>query len=197
MLSTCITNISVKPGRVGDVLRLVERDLLPRYRELPGFVAYTVAKMDDTSAIAFSLWQTHEQAEHYSQRSERGLYAALAKRSTAFTTTSATCRSSLSWLTSRAMRPRCRSAVDRSNPDATLGDPIRASTAPGFTRDGMSPAQRCAGLVVCPFSPSFTKKCANRAWSRSSSSPGPSAARQARPRGVGANALSALPSSSS
>ncbi len=39
MLSTCITNISVKPGQVGDVLRIVERDLLPRYRELPGFVA--------------------------------------------------------------------------------------------------------------------------------------------------------------
>ncbi len=75
MLSTCITNISVKPGQVGDVLRIVERDLLPRYRELPGFVAYTVAKMDDTSAIAFSLWQTHEQAEHYSQSSESGLYA--------------------------------------------------------------------------------------------------------------------------
>jgi hypothetical protein len=63
MLSTCITNINVKPAQVGDVLRKAELDLLPRYRDLPGFVAFTVAKTGDTSAISLSIWQTHEQAE--------------------------------------------------------------------------------------------------------------------------------------
>lgn len=79
MLYTCITTIAVKPGQVSEFLRDAEKDLLPRYRELPGFVAYTVAKMGDTSAIAFSLWQTHTQAEQSVKSSDEWMKDAIDK----------------------------------------------------------------------------------------------------------------------
>ena len=65
---TCITNMSVKPGHMveahmAEALRKVEMDLLPLCRDLPGFVALTVAQTGAASATTFSLWQTNEQAE--------------------------------------------------------------------------------------------------------------------------------------
>ena len=65
---TCITNMSVKPGHMveahmAEALRKVEVELLPLCRDLPGFVAFTVAQTGIASATTFSLWQTREQAE--------------------------------------------------------------------------------------------------------------------------------------
>ena len=38
-------------------------ELLPLYHDLPGFVGYSVARIDDVSAICWSLWQTYDQAK--------------------------------------------------------------------------------------------------------------------------------------
>jgi hypothetical protein len=46
-----------------DALRKVEEELLPLYRTLPGFVAFTLAQTGEASATSSSLWQTREQAE--------------------------------------------------------------------------------------------------------------------------------------
>ncbi|HEV7126793.1 MAG TPA: hypothetical protein VGN32_05045 [Ktedonobacterales bacterium] len=55
---------------MAEILRTAEADLMPRYRDLPGFVAFTVAKTGDSSATAFSLWQTRAQAEKCPQTNE-------------------------------------------------------------------------------------------------------------------------------
>ena len=44
-------------------LLAVERELLPTYREALGFVAFTIARTSDSTAISCSIWQTHHQAE--------------------------------------------------------------------------------------------------------------------------------------
>jgi hypothetical protein len=46
-----------------EFLRKAEVELLPLYHDLPGFVGYSVARIDDVSAISWSLWQTYDQAK--------------------------------------------------------------------------------------------------------------------------------------
>jgi hypothetical protein len=58
-----VATITTKPGQLRDLLRKTEAELLPLYRELPGFVAFTVAKTGDATAVYFGIWQTREQAE--------------------------------------------------------------------------------------------------------------------------------------
>lgn len=58
-----VTTITTKPGQMRDLLRDTEAQLLPLYRDLPGFVAYTVAKTGEATAICFGIWHTHQQAE--------------------------------------------------------------------------------------------------------------------------------------
>ncbi|HEV2459099.1 MAG TPA: hypothetical protein VGS80_12120 [Ktedonobacterales bacterium] len=70
MQYTCVAIIAARPGHLDEVLRKSELELLPLYREVPGFVAYTVAKTGDSAAIAFSLWQTRQQAEQSIRTSE-------------------------------------------------------------------------------------------------------------------------------
>jgi heme-degrading monooxygenase HmoA len=64
MQYTCVENVTVKTGQMDEALRKAETELLPLYRNLPGFVAYTVAKTDETSFIGLSIWKTQAQAEH-------------------------------------------------------------------------------------------------------------------------------------
>jgi heme-degrading monooxygenase HmoA len=59
-----IETMKVKPGTMTETLRKTESELLPLYRQAPGFVAYTIARTDEISATALSIWQTREQAEH-------------------------------------------------------------------------------------------------------------------------------------
>lgn len=47
-----------------ELLRKAELELLPLYRDLTGFVGFSVTKTSDVSAIAMSLWQTPDQARH-------------------------------------------------------------------------------------------------------------------------------------
>jgi hypothetical protein len=64
MQFTYVETVKVKPGQMDETLRKAEAELLPLYRQTPGFVAYTIAKTDEVSATALSIWQTREQAEH-------------------------------------------------------------------------------------------------------------------------------------
>ena len=63
MQYTDLATITTKPGQMRDCLRTLEADLLPAARKETGFVAYTVAKTGESTAVAFGVWQTHEQAE--------------------------------------------------------------------------------------------------------------------------------------
>jgi len=64
MQYTYVEIITVKPGQMDETMRKAETELLPLYRQSPGFVAYTIAKTDEISATALSIWETREQAEH-------------------------------------------------------------------------------------------------------------------------------------
>ena len=64
MQFTYVEIVKVKPGHMDETLRKAEAELLPLYRQAPGFVAYTIANTDEVSATALSIWQTREQAEH-------------------------------------------------------------------------------------------------------------------------------------
>ena len=63
MYNTCVTNVTTKNGQMPEFLRKAELELLPLYHDLPGFVGYSVARIDDVSAICWSLWQTYDQAK--------------------------------------------------------------------------------------------------------------------------------------
>ena len=75
MQFTHVTTITTKPGQMRDLLRKTEAELLPLYRELPGFVAYTVAKTGDATAVCFGIWQTREQAEQAIKTSDQWMKA--------------------------------------------------------------------------------------------------------------------------
>jgi antibiotic biosynthesis monooxygenase len=79
MLYTRIATITVQPGKVSEYLHICEQDLLPRYRDLPGFVGYTVAKVGDSALTAFTLWQTRAQAEESVKTSDQWLKDAISK----------------------------------------------------------------------------------------------------------------------
>lgn len=63
MQFTHIATITTKVGQMPDFLRRAETELLPIYRDLPGFVAYTIAKAGETKAVAFGIYQTQEQTQ--------------------------------------------------------------------------------------------------------------------------------------
>jgi hypothetical protein len=67
MQFTSVDIVKVHPGHMDETLRKAETELLPLYRQSPGFVAYTIAKTDEVSATALSIWQTRQQAEHARQ----------------------------------------------------------------------------------------------------------------------------------
>jgi hypothetical protein len=45
------------------LLRKTATGLLPLYRGLPGFVAFTAAKTGVGTAVCFGIWHTREEAE--------------------------------------------------------------------------------------------------------------------------------------
>ena len=72
-----VATITTKPGQLRDLLRKTETELLPLYRELPGFVTYTVAKTGDATAVYFDIWQTREQAEQAIKTSDKWMKGAI------------------------------------------------------------------------------------------------------------------------
>lgn len=79
MLYTRIATITVHPGKASEYLHICEQDLLPRYRDLPGFVGYTVAKTGDAALTAFSLWETRAQAEQSVKTSDQWMKDEISK----------------------------------------------------------------------------------------------------------------------
>ena len=67
----CVTIITTEFGRVDEVLRRTEVELLPTYRAQPGFVAYAISKTGEGSAVTFGLWQTRQQAERSTLAAEK------------------------------------------------------------------------------------------------------------------------------
>ena len=67
MQFTSVDIVKAKPGQMDETLLKEETELLPLYRQSPGFVAYTIAQTDEVSATALSIWQTRQQAEHARQ----------------------------------------------------------------------------------------------------------------------------------
>jgi antibiotic biosynthesis monooxygenase len=63
MRYTHVATITVKPGQLPELLRKAETELLTLYRDMPGFVAYTVAKTGEAAAVSFGIWHTKQQAE--------------------------------------------------------------------------------------------------------------------------------------
>lgn len=71
MQSAHVTIITTKPGQMSDFLRKAETQLLPLYRDVPGFVAYTVAKTGEATAICFGIWHTRQQVEQAIKTSDQ------------------------------------------------------------------------------------------------------------------------------
>ena len=58
-----VATMSTNPSQLRDLLRKTATELLPLYRGLPGFVAFTAAKTGDAMAACFGIWHTSEEAE--------------------------------------------------------------------------------------------------------------------------------------
>jgi heme-degrading monooxygenase HmoA len=71
MQYTQVTTITTKPTQMAEFLRRAEAEILPLHRAMPGFVAFTVTKTGEATAITLSIWQTREQAEESVKTSNR------------------------------------------------------------------------------------------------------------------------------
>ena len=71
MQYTQVTTITTKPGQMAEFLRRAETEILPLHRAMPGFVAFTVTKTGEFTAVIFSIWQTPQQAEESVKTSNR------------------------------------------------------------------------------------------------------------------------------
>ena len=58
-----IAKYEIKDGSFQELADSAKSGLLPKFRELPGFVRYGVADVGDKTLMSVSLWETHEQAE--------------------------------------------------------------------------------------------------------------------------------------
>ena len=52
-----------EPDTVDEVIKQAETGMSPLFRSQPGFVAYSIIKTGETSAISLSVWESREQAE--------------------------------------------------------------------------------------------------------------------------------------
>jgi heme-degrading monooxygenase HmoA len=71
MQYTQVTTITTKPGQMTEFLRRAETEILPLHRAMPGFVAFTVTKTGENTAVTFGIWQTHQQAQESVKTSNR------------------------------------------------------------------------------------------------------------------------------
>ena len=71
MQYTQVTTITTRPAQMAEFLRRAETELLPLHRDLPGFVAFTVTKTGETTAVTFGIWQTRQQAQEAVNTSNR------------------------------------------------------------------------------------------------------------------------------
>lgn len=71
MYSVHVATITTKPGQLRDLLRMAEQDLLPVYRGLPGFAAFTVVRTGDATAVFFGIWRSRQDAEQSVKTSDQ------------------------------------------------------------------------------------------------------------------------------
>ena len=71
MQYTQVTTITTRPGKMAEFMRRAETEILPLHRAMPGFVAFTVTKTGETTALIFGIWQTRQQAEESVKTSNR------------------------------------------------------------------------------------------------------------------------------
>jgi heme-degrading monooxygenase HmoA len=71
MQYTQVTTITTKPGQMTEFMRRAEVEILPLHRAMPGFVAFTVTKTGESTAVTFGIWQTHQQAQEAVNTSNR------------------------------------------------------------------------------------------------------------------------------
>jgi heme-degrading monooxygenase HmoA len=53
----------MKPNTIDASMRNARKELLPLFRQQPGFVAYQGARLDDGRVISFSVWETRAACE--------------------------------------------------------------------------------------------------------------------------------------
>ena len=58
-----IARYEITNGNFQEVADTAKTGLLPKFRELPGFVRYGVADVGEKSLMSISLWETREQAD--------------------------------------------------------------------------------------------------------------------------------------
>ena len=71
MQYTQVTTITTKPGQMAEFMRRAETEILPLHRAMPGFVAFTVTKTGESTAVTFGIWQTLQQAQEAVNTSNR------------------------------------------------------------------------------------------------------------------------------
>ena len=77
MQYTNVATITTKPGQFRDFERKVE-ERVP-FRALPGFLAFTVAKTGDATALCFGVWETKQQVEQSIVTSDQWLKGGIGK----------------------------------------------------------------------------------------------------------------------
>ncbi len=53
----------LKPGSAYDVADKAEREILPLFRNQPGFISYSLMTMGSDAIASFSMWDSKRQAE--------------------------------------------------------------------------------------------------------------------------------------
>jgi Antibiotic biosynthesis monooxygenase len=71
MQYTQVTTITTKAGQMAEFLHRAEAEILPLHRAMPGFVAFTVTKTGESTAVTFGIWQTQQQAQEAVKTSNR------------------------------------------------------------------------------------------------------------------------------
>ncbi len=74
-----VATITTKPGQLRDLVRMAEMDLLPLYRGLPGFTAFTVVRMGDATTVFFGIWRSRQEAEQAVKSSDQWMWGGAGK----------------------------------------------------------------------------------------------------------------------
>ena len=73
-----VARYRLRAGSAVELARQAERDVLPRLRDQPGFVAYEVIRVGEDELVAISTWRTRGDAERSVEGAAVGPLAATA-----------------------------------------------------------------------------------------------------------------------
>ena len=63
-----IRRLKIRPGLFDEAVRLVENELLPLLRSMPGFVEYELLHIGEDEGLTISVFETQEQVEESNKR---------------------------------------------------------------------------------------------------------------------------------